>query len=61
METEMDGKEEINVSRRTLLAGAAFASIIGAAVLTALPTNAEDVGRRHRTRPGPLGPARARR
>ncbi len=40
----MDGKEEINVSRRTLLAGAAFASIIGAAVLTALPAQAEESG-----------------
>jgi nitrite reductase (NO-forming) len=40
----MDGREEINVSRRTLLAGAAFASVLGAAVLTALPVRAEEGG-----------------
>ena len=40
----MDGKQEINVSRRALLAGAAFVSVIGAAVLTALPGTAEEGG-----------------
>ena len=40
----MDGKEDLNVSRRTLLAGAAFAGIMGTAVLTALPASAEDAG-----------------
>lgn len=40
----MDGKQELNVSRRALLAGAAFASVIGAAVLTALPGTAEEGG-----------------
>ena len=40
----MDGREEINVSRRTLLAGAAFAGVLGAAVLTALPALAEEGG-----------------
>jgi nitrite reductase (NO-forming) len=40
----MDGKEEINVSRRALLAGAAFVGVMGAAVLTILPSSAEESG-----------------
>ena len=40
----MDGKENIIVSRRTLLGAAAFASVVGAAVLTAVPAVAEDAG-----------------
>ena len=40
----MDGKEEINVSRRALLAGAAFVGVMGAAVLTVLPSSAEESG-----------------
>jgi nitrite reductase (NO-forming) len=40
----MDGKDNINVSRRALLGAAAFASVVGAAVLTALPAHAEESG-----------------
>jgi nitrite reductase (NO-forming) len=41
--TIMDDHEEINVSRRALLAGAAFAGVMGT-VLSTLPANAEDAG-----------------
>lgn len=37
----MDGKEEINVSRRTLLAGAAFAGVVGGLV-AGMPVHAEE-------------------
>jgi nitrite reductase (NO-forming) len=40
----MHDTETINVSRRTLLAGAALAGVVGAAVLTAMPAAAEDAG-----------------
>jgi nitrite reductase (NO-forming) len=40
----MDGKDNTNVSRRALLGAAAFASVVGAAVLTALPSQAEESG-----------------
>ena len=40
----MDGRETISVSRRTLLAGAALASVMGPAVLTATPAAAEESG-----------------
>lgn len=40
----MDGMENINVSRRALLGAAAFAGVMGAAVLTAVPANAEESG-----------------
>jgi nitrite reductase (NO-forming) len=39
----MDGNEEINVSRRALLAGAAFAGVMGT-VLASVPAQAEDAG-----------------
>ena len=39
----MDGRDEINVSRRTLLGGAALASVVGAVLATA-PAIAEEAG-----------------
>lgn len=40
----MDSREDINLTRRTLLAGAAFASVMGATLLSTMPAQAEESG-----------------